>query len=131
MIDHLTLGSKSISTASSFYDSVLKTLGYFRVTEEYEDELGLVAVGYGTKNKAIFWICLPLDELPEVEPSNGTHIAFKAESREQVDDFYKKAIEKGAKDCGAPGLRPKYHKSYYATYLYDLDGHKIEAVCKN
>lgn len=131
MIDHITLGSNNVLAASNFYDAILKTIGYERLTEEHEDNLGLVAVGYGHKDKAVFWICLPLEEGSQVTPSQGTHIAFKAENPEQVKMFYKTAMDNGAKDCGEPGPRPIYHENYYAAYLYDLDGHKIEVVCRN
>ncbi len=57
------------------------------------------------------------------------HIAFAAESRAQVDEFYKAALEAGGKDNGAPGIREMYHPNYYGAFVFDPDGHNIEAVC--
>ncbi len=57
------------------------------------------------------------------------HIAFRADSREQVDAFWQAALAAGGKDNGAPGLRPNYHASYYAAFVIAPDGHNIEAVC--
>ena len=57
------------------------------------------------------------------------HIAFVAENREQVDQFYEAAIAAGAKDNGKPGIREEYHLNYYGAFVLDPDGHNIEAVC--
>ena len=57
------------------------------------------------------------------------HVAFRAETRAQVDAFYKAAMAAGGRDNGAPGLRPHYHANYYAAFVLDPDGHNIEAVC--
>jgi predicted lactoylglutathione lyase len=57
------------------------------------------------------------------------HVAFRAETRAQVDAFFKAALAAGGKDNGAPGLRPHYHENYYAAFVLDPDGHNIEAVC--
>ena len=57
------------------------------------------------------------------------HIAFVAQSREEVDAFYQAALAAGGKDNGAPGLRPHYHANYYAAFVIAPDGHNIEAVC--
>ena len=57
------------------------------------------------------------------------HIAFRAENRQQVRDFYDAALAAGGKDNGAPGLREEYHPTYYGAFIIDPDGHNIEAVC--
>ena len=57
------------------------------------------------------------------------HVAFAARSRAEVDAFYAAAIAAGGKDNGAPGLRPHYHPNYYGAFVFDPDGHNIEAVC--
>jgi predicted lactoylglutathione lyase len=62
------------------------------------------------------------------EKATHLHLAFTAESRQQVQDFYRAALEAGAKDNGAPGLRPQYSGSYYAAFVIGPDGHNIEAV---
>jgi catechol 2,3-dioxygenase-like lactoylglutathione lyase family enzyme len=57
------------------------------------------------------------------------HIAIAAKDRAMVDAFYQAALAAGAKDNGAPGLRPQYHPDYYGAFVLDPDGHNIEAVC--
>ncbi len=73
-----------------------------------------------------FWVGCPCDTNPTT--GNGSHIAFTAPTQESVDEFYRIAIEQGGRCGGKPGLRPHYGKSYYAAYIFDLDGNKIEAV---
>ena len=65
-----------------------------------------------------------------ISPGEGFHVAFTAKSRADVDKFYAAAIKYGAKDNGAPGFRPHYGDNYYATYVTDFDGYRIEAVHK-
>lgn len=69
---------------------------------------------------------MPLSKCGKPAP---LHIAFRADSREQVDAFWQAALAAGGKDNGAPGLRPNYHASYYAAFVIAPDGHNIEAVC--
>ena len=64
----------------------------------------------------------------EEKPAH-VHLAFIAENREQVDNFHRVALEAGAKNNGAPGLRPNYSKKYYAAFVIEPDGHNIEMVC--
>lgn len=74
--------------------------------------------------RADFWIA-------EGTPiSFRVHIAFPAETRKQVDEFYKAALAAGGKDNGAPGIRSHYHKDYYGAFVLDPDDHNIEAVCR-
>ena len=61
--------------------------------------------------------------------NRSLHIAITAKDRAAVDAFYRAAIAAGAKDNGAPGLRPHYHPNYYGAFVIDPDGHNIEAVC--
>ena len=63
-------------------------------------------------------------------PGPGFHLAFAAPSREAVDAFHACALRAGGTDNGAPGRRPHYGPHYYAAFLVDPDGHRIEAVCK-
>jgi catechol 2,3-dioxygenase-like lactoylglutathione lyase family enzyme len=79
--------------------------------------------GFGRPGRPQFWIT-------EGEPITGRlHVAFIARDQAAVDDFYKAAIASGASDNGPPGLRPHYHPDYYGAFVFDLDGHNIEAVC--
>jgi len=123
MIAHLSLGVTDLARARSFYDAVLPTLGY-RCVYEIDD-----GYGYGAApDEAVFWIGLPLDRSRAAVACNGTHVAFNAPTRAAVDAFYKAALAAGGADNGAPGRRD-YTPTYYAAFVFDPDGHAIEAVC--
>ncbi len=117
MIDHLTLTVRDLARSRSFYDAALAPLGY-AVRMEFEGVLGL-----GLPGKPAFWL-----KQGEV-PTQPMHIAFVAADRPAVDAFHAAALGAGAADNGAPGLRPDYHPNYYAAFVFDPDGHPIEAVC--
>lgn len=127
MIDHVSIGVTNMMRAKAFYDAVLAPLG---MTPVMPVEIGgrLVGVGYGTPQRPWFWIQLPINGQP-ASFGNGMHIAFTAETRAAVDGFYLAALEQGGVEDGAPGLRTEYHPSYYAAFVRDPDGSKIEAVC--
>lgn len=123
MIDHTGINVSNLARSKQFYASVLATLGYV-VRLEFDN-----AVGYGTNDSTggddpggDFWISQGDPFVPR------SHIAFRARSVEQVAAFHAAALAAGAKDNGAPGLRPHYHKSYYAAFVFDPDGYNIEAV---
>ena len=90
------------------------------------DGEGVSGSGWGRDGKPSFWISQgPGDAaLPRVG-----HIAFAASDRASVDAFYRAALASGARDNGAPGLRPHYHPTYYAAFVIDPDGNRLEAVC--
>lgn len=117
MIDHIGLSVTDVANSKAFYRSALAPLGYAVIMEFAGD------VGFGVPPKPDFWIGRAgTDVLP-------THIAFRADSRTQVDAFYKAAMAAGGRDNGAPGLRPDYHANYYGAFVLDPDGNNIEAVC--
>ncbi|HYG86436.1 MAG TPA: VOC family protein [Azospirillum sp.] len=121
MIDHISLPVTDIERAKAFYDKVLAAVGYRRMMDFDQ------SAGYGDAHPH-FWIGVP----PEDEaqgPAAGVHIAFRAKDRAAVDAFYKAALKAGGRDNGAPGLRPRYHPDYYAGFVFDPDGNRIEAVC--
>jgi len=122
MFSHVTIGSSDPNKAAKFYDAVLGTLG-ISVLFNIEG-----AVAYGQTTGAKTFILKPFDGGPPV-PGNGGHVAYLAASRAHVDTFYAKALEHGGTDEGAPGLRPHYHPNYYAAYVRDPEGNKIQAVC--
>lgn len=130
MFDHVTLGVNDVSAAKTFYDAVLGTIGLRCVAEEKDASGQLGAAGYGLK-KAFFWVCRPLDETHPAAACNGTHVAFKANTKEQVRAFYDAALKNGGSDDGPPGPRPQYHDKYYAAFVRDPQGHKIEIVFGN
>lgn len=124
MLDHCSLGVNDYEKACRFYDAALAPLGYKKVKD-----VG-TAVGYGPAgDRAMFWLGAPKETKPSASP--GMHMAFIAPNRKAVDAFYAAAIQAGAKDNGKPGLRPHYHPNYYGAFVFDLDGHHIEAVCRN
>ena len=117
MIDHVTANVGDFEQAKHFYERALAPLGY-SLQVEFEG-----AVGFGTgEGVPDFWI----GSSPE---RGAAHVAFSAKDRAAVDAFFEAAIAAGAKDNGAPGLRPHYHESYYAAFVHDADGNNIEAVC--
>ena len=120
IISHVSIGTNDFDRAVAFYDGVLETLGCKRVMEHPG------AVAYG-KQFPEFWVQVPIDDQP-AGIGNGTHVSFLAESKEAVDAFYDAALAAGATDDGPPGPRPKYGEPYYACFLRDPDGHKIEAM---
>jgi catechol 2,3-dioxygenase-like lactoylglutathione lyase family enzyme len=125
MIDHTGLNVSDPVKSKHFYDQALAAIGYkvvMEVPKEYTD--GTVVLGYGVPPKADFWVSEGTPNKPHI------HVAFVAESRKQVDDFYKAALAAGGKCNGKPGLRPHYHQDYYGAFVHDPDGHNIEVVCR-
>jgi catechol 2,3-dioxygenase-like lactoylglutathione lyase family enzyme len=120
MFDHVKFGVSDFEASKAFY---LRALA----------PLGAALVGEGPPSYGVE-ICRPgsnvsLCLFQTSEKPAHLHIAFAAESRQQVDDFYLAALAAGARDNGPPGLRPQYHANYYAAFVIDPDGHNIEAVC--
>ncbi|HVU19316.1 MAG TPA: VOC family protein [Rhizomicrobium sp.] len=123
MLHHVSVGVTDLARAASFYDSVLKALGYRRVAD-YSPH----AIAYGeTKDKPEFWIGMPHNQHPQTA-GNGTHIGFVAKSKGAVQKFHAAALNAGGSNNGEPGPRPDYGPSYYGAFIYDLDGNKIEAT---
>jgi len=122
ILSHVSVGTANYEAAVAFYDKVMSTLGIPRLFHEPEFQ----ATAYGRQFPE-FWVQAPYDGgAPSV--GNGYHVAFLAENRAAVDAFYQAAIDAGAKDDGEPGTRPQYSEAYYACFVRDLDGHKIEAM---
>ena len=125
MIDHLGIEVADYARSRAFYERVLATLGYGVVMEVTRDMTGgYEGCGFGPPGRPHFWV-----GKGDGEPCRGAHIAFTAGSRAQVDAFHAAALAAGARDNGAPGLRPHYHPHYYGAFAIDPDGHNIEAVC--
>jgi catechol 2,3-dioxygenase-like lactoylglutathione lyase family enzyme len=123
MIDHISIGVRDIAKTRKFYDAALKPLGYTRMSD------GETSLGYG-KDKIEFWILASAQPVP-ANPQSGLHICFSAGRRASVDAFYKSALTAGGSGNGEPGLRPDYGDSYYAAFVIDPDGYRIEAYCGN
>jgi|SRR5579872_62545 len=122
MLDHLSFGVTDLSRSATFYDAVLAPLGYVRVWTASD------AVGYGYPNRDdSFAIKQESTDLTISSPRS--HLAFAAPTREAVAEFHAAALAHGAIDEGAPGLCPEYGPTYFAGFVRDPDGHRLEAVC--
>jgi catechol 2,3-dioxygenase-like lactoylglutathione lyase family enzyme len=118
VIDHVGVGVRDFEQSLDFYAKALAPLGFERVVLIDADNR---AASFGVRGRDDFWI-------HEGRPAGRMHIAFDAESHEQVDAFHAAALEAGGRDNGAPGLRPAYSDTYYAAYVLDPNGNNIEAV---
>jgi catechol 2,3-dioxygenase-like lactoylglutathione lyase family enzyme len=120
IISHVSLGTNRFDDARTFYAKVLSTLGCKIVMEHP----GAAAFG---KAFPEFWIQTPHDGKP-ANTGNGVHVGFVAQSKAEVDAFFKEALTAGGKPDGDPGPRHDYGEPYYGCFLRDLDGNKIEAA---
>ena len=120
MFDHVKFGVSDYAASKAFFLAALESLGVAVVSEG--------SPTYGVE------LCPPEGKVSlclfqtEENPAH-LHLAFTAENRQQVEAFYRAALEAGAKDNGPPGLRPNYHANYYAAFVIGPDGHNIEVVC--
>lgn len=122
MIDHVSIGVRDITRAKRFYDAALKPLGYTCLAETDG------SLGYGGGSIA-FWISAVAHP---VEPNmkSGLHFCFTAPTPASVDDFHRAALAAGGHDNGGPGTRTEYSAGYYAAFVIDPDGYRIEAHCE-
>ena len=119
MFDHVKFGVSEYAASKAFFLQALEPLGVVVVSE------GDPACGIELSSDGNASLCLyQSDERP-----SPLHLAFAAEDRQQVEDFYRAALAAGGKGNGAPGLRPHYHANYYAAFVIGPDGHNIEVVC--
>lgn len=124
MLDHISLGVGNLERSRQFYDAVLRPLGMVRTVDFGNgrgSDYGAMAGQLGVE----FTITLESG----VAPSRGMHLCFRAPDRAAVQAFYAAALATGGQDDGAPGLRRLYHPDYFAAYVLDPDGHRIEVVC--
>jgi catechol 2,3-dioxygenase-like lactoylglutathione lyase family enzyme len=122
MIDHISFGVRDIEAAKQFYDAVLKPLGIVRLyggadfaaygRSDKKDDLSIHQAGEG-------WV-----------PDPKVHIAFCAPSRAAVEAFHRQGLQAGGLDDGGPAIRDEYAEDYFAAFLKDPDGQRIEAVCR-
>ena len=114
MIDHIGINGSNYEKSKAFYVAALAPLG-LTVMQDYGTVIGMGG------DYPFLWVS-------GGDPGHA-HVAFRAESRKQVDDFYAAALKAGGKDNGKPGVRTEYSENYYAAFVLDPDGHNIEAVC--
>jgi catechol 2,3-dioxygenase-like lactoylglutathione lyase family enzyme len=118
MIDHVAMGVSRLEASATFFLKALAPLGVRVVMTAPK------AVGLGQNGAPCLW----LDG--KLTCPAAMHIAFSAESRAQVDEFYRRAIAAGGQDNGQPGIRAAYHPDYYAAFVIGPDGHNVEVVCR-
>jgi catechol 2,3-dioxygenase-like lactoylglutathione lyase family enzyme len=138
LLDHISLGVPDPQASKAFFDAALKPLGIVVVDEFANPSSNYLGYAYGYKpggfafsdaralqsGRPYFWVGGPR------AGARPMHIAFSAQSVEEVDAFYAAAIAAGGKDHGAPGERAHYHPGYYGAFVLDHDGNNIEAVCR-
>lgn len=120
MIDHVSLGVADLTRSAVLYEAALAPLGHRRLVET------ATRVGFGTKYPLLWLNARP--SMAPVDPATGAHVCLRARTREAVDAFHAAALTKGASDDGAPGLRPATIVVYYAAFIRDLDGNRVEVM---
>ncbi|AQR61646.1 glyoxalase [Brevundimonas sp. LM2] len=120
MLHHVSLGTSDLEQAEAFYDAVMREVGLNKTLRVDE------AIGYGA-GITVFSLNMPADG-GAASPGNGVHIAFEVETRTAVDAFFRTALKHGGAADGEPGPRPEYDPHYYAAFVRDPDGNKIEAL---
>jgi catechol 2,3-dioxygenase-like lactoylglutathione lyase family enzyme len=121
MIDHVSVAVRDLNKAESFYAALLAPLG-MRKLREWPN----AAFGFGKKYPE-FWINRR-EAMDRVAMDSGVHICLRATDSRAVEDFHAAALKAGGTSDGAPGVRTQYHADYYAAFIRDPDGNRIEAV---
>jgi catechol 2,3-dioxygenase-like lactoylglutathione lyase family enzyme len=119
MFDHVSIGVADIARSRRFYDQALKPLGFALISD------GETSLGYGKKGVGL-WVLAAEHPVPP-DMSSGLHFCFAAPDAQSVAAFHKAAIAAGGKDNGVPGHRADYGDDYYAAYVVDPDGYRLEA----
>jgi catechol 2,3-dioxygenase-like lactoylglutathione lyase family enzyme len=120
MIDHVSIAVRDLAAGERFYQAVLTTLGHARLVERPG------TIGFGKKYPE-FWLN-ERQAMSAVDPDSGTHICLRAPDMAAVDAFHAAALQAGGRSDGAPGPRPEYSAGYYAAFVRDPEGNRIEAV---
>ena len=120
MIDHVSIGVRDLAAAAHFYEAALAVLGYSKMIVRPTN------IGFGKKYPD-FWLNERRNMKP-VDPDSGTHICLRADDAAAVDAFHAAALAAGGRSDGPPGPRPEYTPGYYAAFVRDPEGNKIEAV---
>jgi len=123
MLDHISLGVSALERSRRFYDAALRPLGLVRIVDFQGrgSDYGAMPGQLGVE----FTITVESDAMP----SPGMHVCFRAPDRASVRAFHSAALAAGGHDDGGPGVRSEYHPDYYAAFVRDPDGHRVEAVC--
>ena len=124
MLDHVSVGVRDLERSRKFYDAVLRPLGLVR-TVDFQARGSDYGAGAGSLGVE-FTITA---EKAGTLPSRGMHLCFRAPDDAAVHAFHAAALASGGRGDGYPGLRPQYHRDYFAAFVWTADGHRIEAVC--
>jgi catechol 2,3-dioxygenase-like lactoylglutathione lyase family enzyme len=119
MINHVSIGVRSLAKAKAFYDAALAAIGYRCLSED------ATSLGYGAA-AAAFWV-LQTEQPVAANSKSGLHICFDAANRASVEKFHVAGLAHGGQDNGGPGRRTDYGPDYFAAFLVDPDGYRIEA----
>ncbi|MGE0621373.1 MAG: VOC family protein [Pseudomonadales bacterium] len=119
VIDHISIGASDIARARIFYDATLGALGYRCLSSDAS------ALGYG-HDGVDYWVLQSRDPVP-ANPDSGLHFCFAAPDRDSVHRFHDAALKHGGTDNGSPGVREAYGTGYYASFVLDPDGYRLEA----
>lgn len=121
MFDHVSIGVADIPRSARFYDAALGPLGYTRLSD------GETSLGYGAKEVQL-WLGATGKPV-KADKDSGLHFCFVAPDRKAVDAFHAAALAAGGSDNGKPGVRTDYGPKYYAAFVVDPDGYRLEAYC--
>ena len=121
MISHVSVGVRDIAKAGKFYDSALAPLGYKRLFDSAD------ALGYGADSPEL-WL-MRVERPVAADEASGLHFCLDAPTRAGVDQFHAAALKAGGRDNGKPGVRKDYGDKYYAAFVIDPDGYRLEAYC--
>jgi len=121
MLNHVSIGVRDLAAAKRFYDAALKPLGYRCLSQSPS------MLGYGADTPSL-WVGATEHPVP-ANPKSGLHFCFDAPTRKSVDAFHAAALDHGGEDNGKPGLRADYGENYYAAFVIDPDGYRLEAYC--
>ena len=119
MFDHIGIAVSNFEKSLRFYEPALAPLGFRLGAHDPKAQ----SAGFGAPGAPAFWI-------GNGKPPGPVHLAFQAKSRSAVRQFHESALAAGGKDNGKPGLRENYAPTYYAAFVFDPDGHNVEAVCQ-
>jgi catechol 2,3-dioxygenase-like lactoylglutathione lyase family enzyme len=122
MFNHISIGVRSIPNSKRFYDAALEAIGYRCLSED------AAYLGYGA-DQPYFWMYKSEHPVAE-DAGSGLHFCLNAPTTASVRKFHAEGLKQGGRDNGAPGVRPDYSADYYAAFLIDPDGYRIEAYCR-
>ena len=124
LVDHFSITVRDLRRSARFYDSVMSALGAAKIYERAD------AMGYGERNRAgdDGHSYFSVYQSATANVDRRRHWCFRAQTAAQVRAFHAAGLAAGGRDAGAPGLRPDYHPAYYAAFLEDPEGNRVEAV---